>query len=148
MDVTPNDRAVSETVPIGPTVNGTARQRLPVLIRSIGSDVTLLLRQQADLARLELKEKAAEKAAGGGLLLAAGILALFVLGFVGFAGAAALDLVLPAWAAFLIVAAVYLLGAVIAGLIGRQAVATPATPEQTMQTVKEDVAWAKRRLRR
>lgn len=148
MDVTPNDRAVSETVPIGPTVNGTARQRLPVLIRSIGSDVTLLLRQQADLARLELKEKAAEKAAGGGLLVAAGILALFVLGFVGFAGAAALDLVLPAWAAFLIVAAVYLLGAVIAGLIGRQAVATPATPEQTMQTVKEDVAWAKRRLRR
>jgi Putative Actinobacterial Holin-X, holin superfamily III len=142
MDVTP---APHDTAP---TLNGTARQRLPVLIRSIGSDVSLLVRQQADLARLELKEKAAEKAAGGGLLLAAGILALFVLGFVGFAGAAALDLVLPAWAAFLIVAAVYLIVAAIAGLAGRQAMARPATPEQTRQTIKEDVQWAKRRLTR
>jgi cytochrome c biogenesis protein CcdA len=142
MDVTP---APYDTTP---TPNGTARQRLPVLLRSIGSDVSLLIRQQADLARLELKEKAAEKATGGGLLFAAGILALFVLGFVGFAAAAALDLVLPAWAAFLIVAAVYLIGAAIAGLAGRQAMARPATPEQTRQTIKEDVQWAKRRLTR
>lgn len=136
------------TTTTGPTLNGTARQRLPVLLRTIGSDVSLLVRQQAELARQEMKEKAAEKATGGGLLLGAGILALFVLGFLGFAGAAALDLVLPTWASFLIVAAVYLIGGVIAGLAGRQAMSTPATPEQTKETVKEDVAWAKRRLKR
>ena len=134
--------------PPGPTLNPPANQRLPQLIRSIGSDVSLLVRQQAELAKQEMKQKAGEKAFGGGLLLGAGILALFVLGFVGFAGAAALDLVLPTWAAFLIVAVVYAIGATIAGLIGRQAVSTPAAPEQTMQTVKEDVEWAKRRLRR
>jgi predicted lipid-binding transport protein (Tim44 family) len=132
----------------GATFNGSARQRLPVLLRSIGSDVSLLVKQQADLAKQEMKEKAGEKAMGGGLLLGAGILALFVLGFLGFAGAAALDLVLPAWAAFLIVAAVYLIGAFIAAMTGRRALTTPATPEQTMQTVKEDVEWAKRKLRR
>ena len=150
MDVAPNgpDPLPSTPSASGATLNGSTRQRLPVLLRSIGSDVSLLMRQQADLAKQELKEKAGEKAMGGGLLLAAGILALFVLGFLGFASAAALDLVLPAWAAFLIVAAVYLIVAVIAALVGRQAVATPATPEQTVQTVKEDVEWAKRKLRR
>lgn len=132
----------------GPTLNGTARQRLPALLRSIGSDVSLLVRQQADLARQEMKEKAAEKAAGGALLLGAGILALFVLGFLGFAGAAALDLVLPTWASFLIVAVVYLIGGLIAGLAGRQAMAKSATPQHTKETVKEDVEWAKRRLKR
>jgi predicted lipid-binding transport protein (Tim44 family) len=147
MDVTRNDVGPFPAPP-GPTLNGSAGQRLPQLIRSIGSDVSLLVRQQADLAKQEMKQKAGEKAFGGGLLLGAGILALFVLGFLGFAGAAALDLVLPAWAAFLIVAAVYAIVATIAALVGRQAVATPAAPDQTMQTMKEDVEWAKRRLRR
>ena len=150
MDLAPNGPDALPSTPSarGATFNGSTRQRLPVLLRSIGSDVSLLMKQQADLAKQELKEKAGEKAMGGGLLLAAGILALFVLGFLGFAGAEALDLVLPAWAAFLIVAAVYLIGAFIAAVAGRQAVTTPATPEQTVQTVKEDVEWAKRKLRR
>ena len=39
------------TTTTGPTLNGTARQRLPVLLRSIGSDVSLLVKQQAELAR-------------------------------------------------------------------------------------------------
>jgi hypothetical protein len=146
MDVMPNE-VEPFPAPPGPTLNGPAGQRLPQLIRSIGSDVSLLVRQQADLAKQEMKQKAGEKAFGGGLLLAAGILALFVVGFLGFAGAAALDLVLPAWAAFLVVALVYGIGGAIAALVGRQAVATPTAPEQTMQTVREDVEWAKRRLR-
>ena len=147
MDVIPNDMGPF-TAPPGPTLNPPASRRLPQLVRSIGSDVSLLVRQQADLAKQEMKQKAGEKAFGGGLLFGAAILALFVLGFLGFAGAAALDLVLPAWAAFLIVAVGYAIGGTIAALVGRQAVATPATPEQTMQTMKEDVEWAKRRLRR
>jgi hypothetical protein len=150
MDVAPNapDPVPSTPVAGADTFDGSARQRLPVLLRSIGSDVSLLMKQQADLAKQEMKEKAGEKAMGGGLLLGAGILALFVLGFLGLAGAAALDLVLPAWASFLIVGAVYLIAAVVAAVIGRQAVTTPATPEQTVKTVKEDVEWARRRLRR
>ena len=147
MDVMPNDVGPFPAPP-APTPNHAGSRRLPELIRSIGSDVSLLVRQQADLAKQEMKQKAGEKAFGGGLLLAAGILALFVVGFLGFAGAAALDLVLPAWAAFLIVALVYGIGGAIAALVGRQAVATPTAPEQTMKTVREDVEWAKRRLQR
>ena len=125
-----------------------ARLRLQELIRSIGADLSLLIRQQVALAKEEVRGIAAEKATGGALLAAAAVFALFVLGFASLAGAAALDLVLPRWAALLIVAGIYLVLAVIAVLIGRNALAAPATPEQTKQTVKEDLEWAKRKLQR
>lgn len=125
-----------------------ARQGLQELLRSIGTDLSLLIRQQVALAKEEMRGIAAEKATGGALLAAAAVFALFVLGFASLAGAAALDLVLPRWAALLIVAGVYLVLAVIAVLIGRNALAAPATPEQTKQTVKEDLEWAKRKLQR
>ena len=125
-----------------------ARQGLQELLRSIGTDLSLLIRQQVALAKEEMRGIAAEKATGGALLVAAAVFALFVLGFASLAGAAALDLVLPRWAALLIVAGIYLVLAVIAVLIGRNALAAPATPERTKQTVKEDLEWAKRKLQR
>ena len=125
-----------------------ARQGLQELLRSIGTDLSLLIRQQIALAKEEMRGIAAEKATGGALLAAAAVFALFVLGFASLAGAAALDLVLPRWAALLIVAGIYLVLAVIAVLIGRNALAAPATPERTKQTVKEDLEWAKRKLQR
>ncbi len=124
------------------------RQRLPELVRSIGSDLSLLVRQQGELAKQELGEMAGAKAKGAGFLAAAALLVLFVIGFLGLAAAAALDLVLPRWAALLIVGAVYLLIAAIAALIGRRALQTSTSPERTKQTVKEDVEWAKQQLRR
>jgi hypothetical protein len=125
-----------------------ARQGLQELLRSIGTDLSLLIRQQVALAKEEMRGIAAEKATGGALLAAAAVFALFVLGFASLAGAAALDVVLPRWAALLIVAGIYLVLAVIAVLIGRNALAAPATPERTKQTVKEDLEWAKRKLQR
>jgi Putative Actinobacterial Holin-X, holin superfamily III len=124
------------------------RLRLQELIRSIGADLSLLIRQQVALAKEEVRGIAAEKATGGALLAAAAVFALFVLGFASLAGAAALDLVLPRWAALLIVAGIYLVLAVIAVVIGRNAIAAPATPERTKQTVKEDLEWAKHKLQR
>jgi protein-S-isoprenylcysteine O-methyltransferase Ste14 len=124
------------------------RLRLQELIRSIGADLSLLIRQQVALAKEEVRGIAAEKATGGALVAAAAVFALFVLGFASLAGAAALDLVLPRWAALLIVAGIYLVLAVIAVVIGRNALAAPATPERTKQTVKEDLEWAKHKLQR
>ena len=148
MDVAPNAPGASANTTGGATFNGSPRQRLPVLLRSIGTDVTLLVKQEIDLAKQEVGEVASEKAMGGGLVLGAAILALFVIGFLGFAGAAALDLVLPTWAAYLIVAGVFLIAGAVAALVGRHALRAPASAEVTKQTVKEDVEWAKRRLKR
>ncbi len=53
------------------------------------------------------------------------------------------------WLAALIVAVVYGAVAAVLALRGKERVqhATPPVPEQTVDTVKEDVAWAKTRAR-
>jgi hypothetical protein len=55
----------------------------------------------------------------------------------------------PIWAAALIVAAVYAAIAGVLALTGRQKVreATPVAPEETIESVKEDVQWGKTRAR-
>lgn len=126
----------------------TGRRRVPELLRSIGSDLSLLVRQQGDLAKQEFGEMAGLKARGAGFLAGAAVLGLFVIGFLGLAAAEALDQVVPRWAAFLIVAAVFVVIAAIAGLIGRRALGANVKPERTKQTVREDVEWAKQQLRR
>jgi hypothetical protein len=73
-----------------------------------------------------------------------------LLGFFGFAVLLAtfvllLDLVLPAWAAALIVAAVLLVAAGIAALMGKKKVAEAGAPvpERAIEGIKQDVATVK-----
>jgi putative superfamily III holin-X len=79
----------------------------------------------------------------------AGVLGLFVIGFLGMAGAAALSAVMPVWAAYLVVAGTFLLVA-LAGLMfaKRRMKVPPIKPEETVRTVKEDVEWAKAQLKK
>lgn len=134
--------------PTGSVTGRSNGRRLPALLRSIAGDVSLLVRQQKDIARQEVREIVGGKARGGGMLVAAAVLGLFVIGFLGMAGAEALDLVVPRWAGFLIVGGAFLLLALVMGLAGRRALRARTTPEQTRQTLKEDVEWAKQQLRR
>ncbi len=75
-----------------------------------------------------------------GVFGAAAVLGLFVIGFLGMAGAEALDLVLPRWAAMLIVAGVFGLLAAVAIVAARGWLRSSATkPELTQESLKEDV---------
>jgi nitrate/nitrite transporter NarK len=107
-----------------------------------------LIRKQVELAKIEAGEAVAVRAKGAGMMGAAAVLGLFALGFVAASGSAALDLVLPTWAALLIVAAVLGLIGWALVLAGRRAIKTAPTPEQTQETLKEDARWAKRQLAR
>jgi hypothetical protein len=79
----------------------------------------------------------------------AGVLGLFVIGFLGLAAAHALDLVMEPWASRLIVAGGLLLVAAIAGLVGLRVMKKRSiAPEETKRTVKEDVEWARAQLKR
>ena len=56
---------------------------------------------------------------------------------------------LPAWAANLIVAAVFVAIAGVLALIGRNAIRNaPTTPERTQETLKEDARWARQQIAR
>ena len=113
-----------------------------------GEAVVTLAKQELSLAKAEMAEKAGKAgpgigmigAAGGVGLLAAGTLTAFII--------LALDGVMANWLAALIVGLVY--AAIAAGLYfagkGRIADAGPLVPEQTVETVKEDIEWAKTQL--
>jgi dipeptide/tripeptide permease len=81
---------------------------------------------------------------GSGLLALYGIGCLLAAAIVGLAG------VVPGWAAALIVGGALLIIAGIAALLGRSQFgqATPAVPEQTVQSVKADVEEIKERAHR
>lgn len=105
--------------------------------------------KQIELAKQELGEMVGTRAKAAGVLGVAAVLGLFVIGFLGMAGAEALDLVLPRWAAMLIVGSVFAVLAGVALLAARGWLRSGRSkPDLTRESLKEDVAWAKQQLRR
>jgi hypothetical protein len=115
--------------------------------KELTSDLSLLVRQEIELAKAEMAEKGRTAAPGLGMFGGAGIVALCAAGAITAFLVLVFSLFLPEWAAALIVGAVL---AAIAYLLIRQgkervAEAGRPVPEQTIETVKEDVEWAKTR---
>jgi hypothetical protein len=119
------------------------------LLRQLSEQTTRLVHQELELAKAELTHKGKQAGAGAGMFGGAGALGLAALGALTACFILALNAIMPAWLAALIVAVVY--GAIPAflALRGRDKVkqATPLVPEQTIETVKEDVEWAKTQMR-
>ena len=84
-------------------------QSLGQLVSSVTSNVASLVRLEIELAKSELTTQVRSGATGGGLAAAAALLALLAIVLFSIAAALALALVVPGWAAFLIVGAVYVL---------------------------------------
>jgi hypothetical protein len=112
-------------------------------------DVSLLVRQEVELAKAEMAEKGRIAAPGIGMLGGAGIAALAAAGALTAFAILVLSIVLPEWAAALIVGAVLAATAYILARRGKERVAEAGKPipEQTIETVKEDVEWAKTRAK-
>jgi hypothetical protein len=122
---------------------------LPELLKQLSADTTRLVHQELDLAKAELTQKGRQAGAGAGLFGAAGAIGLLGAAALTTCFILALDTVMPAWLAALLVAVVY---GVIALVVVKQGqaklkAAGPPVPEQTIETVKEDVAWAKTQMR-
>jgi uncharacterized membrane protein YqjE len=114
------------------------------LISRTTSDLSQLLRDEVELAKVEIKEEVKTAGRAGALLGAAGLLGYLALGLLCFAAAWALSEVVPEGVAFLIVAAVVGVFAGIAYLMGRKQIeAFEPVPTQTVETIQEDVQWAK-----
>jgi membrane protein implicated in regulation of membrane protease activity len=117
------------------------------VITSAIDGTRILVRKQVELARIEMTEAVSVRAKGAGMMAGAAVMALFALGFVAAAGSVALALVLPAWAANLIVGLVFVAMAGVLALVGRNAIRNaPTTPERTQETLKEDARWARQQI--
>ena len=123
-------------------------QSIGELLKHLSEQTAMLVRQELDLAKAEMQQRGKRAGLGLGLIGGGGVLALAAVG----ALTATLILVLAewmdAWLAALIVTVVYAAGAAVLALQGKEKVgeATPPVP-QTMETVKEDVQWAKTQVR-
>jgi uncharacterized protein YacL len=119
------------------------------LFKKLSDETSTLIRQEMALARAELQEKGKTAGKGAGLFGGAGVVGLLAAGALTAAIILALDLAMAAWLAALIVAVVYGAVAAVLGMRGKEQIqrATPPVPEQTIETTKEDVEWAKTRAR-
>lgn len=112
------------------------------VLTSLLANGQALATKEFELAKHELSELVRDKAIAIGLAVFAAILGLFILGFIGVTAAVTLSLVLPAWAAWLIVTGLYLLVAVVLVLVAVRLLKRPAFA-RTKASIEELKAWAK-----
>ena len=111
------------------------------LVRLAGDQLTRLVRDELQFARMEMSVKARRFGVGAGLFGTAGVVAMYGIGVLIATAVLLLALVLPAWLAALIVAVALFAVAGVLGPLGRGQIrrGSPATPEQTLNSVKADV---------
>jgi Putative Actinobacterial Holin-X, holin superfamily III len=119
------------------------------LLKHLSEQTSTLIRQELNLAKTELTEKGKAAGAGAGMVGAGGIAGLMALGALTACIILLLDKAMDAWVAALIVTVVYGAVAGALALAGRNRMkeGLPPAPEQTVESVKEDVQWAKTRAR-
>ena len=110
-------------------------------------DLSLLVRQELELAKAEMAEKAKVAAPGLGMIGGASVVGLMAAGALTACLVLVLSTFLPDWLSALLVALALAAGAYLLVMRGRQQVAKAGAlvPEQTIETVKEDLEWAKTR---
>jgi len=115
------------------------------LLKRLSQETSQLVRQEFELAQAELAEKGKKAGLGAGMFGAAGVTGLLSLGALTACLILALNHAVADWLAALIVALVWGAVAGVLALRGRDKVqeAAPPVPEQTVETIKEDVQWAK-----
>src|SRR6201995_1270405 len=125
---------------------GSGDRSVAELVSRASQEVSLLIRDELKLARVEMAEKGRRLGVGGGLFGAAGLTALLAGQVLIAAAVAGLATVLSVWLSALIVAAGLLLVAAVLGLIAKREVksATPLAPEEAIDGLKADVAEIKK----
>jgi uncharacterized membrane protein YqjE len=139
------------SVPAGADAsNGPHAATTGELVTRLSTQISELVHTELQLAKAELAEKGKRAGLGAGLAGTAGVLALYGLGALIAAVIAALSLALPVWAAALIVAVLIFIVAGVLGLLGKKQIerATPPVPENTVESVKRDVAAVQERIKR
>ena len=117
------------------------------LVKDLSAQVSRLVHQEVELAKTEMAEKGKKAGIGVGMFGGAAVAGLLMLGSLTACLILALALALSAWAAALIVTALWGVIAGVLALHGRakmREIGKPV-PEETIETVKEDVQWLKDR---
>jgi len=129
--------------------DGAERRPIGQILTSVVGGFGILARKHVELAKIEAAEAVSVRGKGAGMMAGAAVVAMYAIGFLFAAGAAALALVVPVWAAILIVAVLMFLVAWVLVVLGRRTIkSAPAPVERTQEALKEDMRWAKQQIKR
>jgi uncharacterized membrane protein YqjE len=136
----------------GTSPNGQDLRDEPIaeLVKRLADQTNTLVKQEIELAKAELTEKGRVAGAGAAMLGAAAVVGLLAAGALTACLIALLQTAIDhTWLAALIVALLYAAIAIPLALRGRDRMraAAPPAPQETIESVKEDVEWAKTRTR-
>lgn len=121
---------------------------LEQLVNDLSEHTSRLVRAEIDLVKEEISDRAKKAGAGGALLAGAGVLACCAVGVLVAAAVLGLAVVLPAWAAALIVFGVLVLVTALLVLAGVRLLKKSSQPPQPnpVTNVREDIAAVKEGL--
>ena len=123
---------------------------LSELLQQASEQTATLVRQELQLAQLELQQKGKRAGIGAGAFGGAGLVALYGVGALIATAILLLGTAIKPWLAALIVAAALLAVAGLLALFGKKQVerATPPLPERAVESVQRDVDEVKARAGR
>ena len=115
------------------------------LVSEATRDFSSLMHKEVALAKAEIKHEVAAAGKGAGLFGGAGVSGVLAVVFLYIAlayGIAGLFDISVGWG-FLEVGLLYLAVAGLMGLLGKKTIRQVGPPERTIETVKDDIEWAK-----
>jgi hypothetical protein len=118
------------------------------LASGISQDLSKLVRLEIELAKQEIAEIARTKAVGAGLVAVGGIFGLLLLPFMLLTLFEVLAVWMPRWTSALLVTILMAVTCAVLFLLARNRLEGNYKPEQTIGSLKDNLAWFKRLGRR
>ena len=113
------------------------------LVGDISRDLSTLIHQEIELAKAETKQEVTKAGKAAGMLGGAGFAGYMVALFASLTLAYVIGTFWPAWSGAFIVAVLWALAGAVLYTRGRQQLKDVSGPRQTVETIKEDAAWAR-----
>lgn len=129
-------------------MNTENNRSIGTILQDVMKDFADIVRSEIKLAKAELKQEAAQLGRAVPMLAVGGVFGLCALGLAFTTGILALSLVMPAWAAALIV---FVFAAIVAALFVGMGMARlrgfHLKPENTVRSLQEGAEWLKTQTR-
>jgi uncharacterized membrane protein YqjE len=126
--------------------NAQNNRTMTEVLQDIVANIQEIFRSEFKLAKTEIREQAAKAAKSSAPLGSGIVLSLYAFGFILLAIVYALEIVVAAWLAALIVGVAVAVVAAIMISVGRKRLKQVRMPEKTIVSVKENVQWAKNQI--
>lgn len=121
---------------------------VPEVLQDIVGNIQEIIRSEFSLAKIELKQEASQAKAPLVMWLIGGALGLYALGFLLFTAVLGMATVMPIWLAGLIVGVVLsVISVILLSAANKRLKQVHKVPERTIESLKENVQWAKEQIK-